>query len=106
MSNKLKLLIVAAVLILGGALAVAFGDTRGEEPALECVAEGGPTSGFVDHDQDGCPVSIESWNEYADWLSEPQPVKAVGSLAVLAGVGLGVGVGITAIVQKSRRKNS
>lgn len=106
MSNKLKLLIVAVVLILGGVLAMAFGDTRGEAPAVECVAEGMPSSGFVDDDQGGCPISVESWNEYAEWLTQPRPVILAGGLATLAGVGLGVGVGITAIVQKARRKNS
>lgn len=25
--------------------------------------------GFVDHDEDGCPLSIESWNEYSEWRS-------------------------------------
>ena len=106
MSNKLKLLIVALVLIVGGVLAMAFGDTRGEPPALECVAEGQPSSGFVDHDQNDCPVSVESWDEYAEWVSQPRPVIAVGFLAALAGVGLGIGVGVTAIVQKARRKNA
>ena len=106
MSTKMKLLVIAILLILGGGLAVAFGDTRGEEPALECVPEGTPSSGFVDHDQDGCPISIESWNEHAEWRSQSQPVKAVGLLAGLAGVGLGLGVGITAIVQKSRSRKA
>lgn len=105
MSGKMKLLIVAIVLILGGGLAIAFGDTRGEEPAVECVTDGGPTSGFVDEDQGGCPITIESWNEYADWLTEPQPVRAIGFLAGLAGVGLAAGVGITALVQKARKRN-
>lgn len=105
MSGKMKLLIIAFVLILGGGLGIAFGDTRGEEPAVECVTDGGATSGFVDDDQGGCPISIESWNEYAEWLSEPQPVRAAGFLVGLAGVGLAVGVGITALVQKARKRS-
>lgn len=104
MSGKMKLLIIAIVLILAGGLAVAFGDTKGEEPALECVEEGTPSSGFVDDDQGGCPISIDSWDEYADWLSQPQPIKIAGVFAGLAGVGLAIGVGITAIVQKSRAR--
>lgn len=85
---------------------MAFGDTRGEPPALECVAEGMPSPAFVDHDQGGCPISNESWDEYADWLAQPRPLILVGFFATLAGVGLGVGVGITAMVQKSRNKNA
>lgn len=104
MSGKMKLLIVAIVLILGGGLAMAFGDTRGEEPQLECAPEGEATSGFVDHDKDDCPISIESWNEYSEWRSQPQPVKIAGLFAGVVGVGLGVGVGVTAIVQKSRKR--
>lgn len=104
MSGKMKLLIVAIVLILGGGLAMAFGDTRGEEPQLECIPEGEPSSGFVDHDQGGCPVSVESWNEYSEWRTQPQPVKIAGLFAGVVGVGLAVGVGVTAVVQKSRKR--
>lgn len=82
---------------------MAFGDTRGEEPELLCAPEGEATSGFVDHDQDDCPITIESWNEYANWSSQLQPVKIIGLFATVAGVGLGIGVGITAVVQKARK---
>lgn len=103
MSGKIKLLIVALVLILGGGLAAAFGDTRGPEPELVCVSENGPTSGFTDSSQGDCPVSIESFNEWSDWYSAAQPVKGVGVIVAGVGIVLAGGVGVTALVQKSRK---
>lgn len=85
------------------ALAVAFGDTRGEEPALECVEDGIAPSESIDRDQH-CEVTVTSWNEYAEWQSQPQSIRAVGLLAGVAGVGLAHGVGDTAIVQKTRNR--
>ena len=103
MSGKIKLLIVALVLILAGGLAAAFGDTRGPEPELVCVSENGPTSGFTDSSQGDCPESIESYNEWADWYSAAQPVKGVGVIVAGVGIVLAGGVGVTALVQKSRK---
>lgn len=104
MSGKVKLLIIGIVLVLVGGLAVGFGDTKGEPPQLECVEEGMPSSGFIDYDQDDCPVSMESWNEYSQWRTQPQPIRVAGLLTGLAGVGLAIGVGVTALVQQNRKE--
>lgn len=102
----MKLLIVSIVLLLAGGLAMTFGDTRGEEPAVECAAEGTPSSGFTDEEQGGCPLSVESWNAYSEWRTQPQPVKIAGLFATVIGVGLAVGVGVTTVVQKTRKQSN
>jgi hypothetical protein len=98
MSVKSKLLITAAAFIVVGALMVAFLDTKGPEPSFVCVTDGGATSGFTDSSQGNCPVSIESYNKWANWYSSPQ----IGKIAGLGIVVVGIVVGIVGIVKRSK----
>ena len=86
-SKAKKLLIVAAALVVAGVLAFAL---QPGEPEAVCVQEGTPSSGFVDEDQGGCPISIESYEEIADYRSAPKPFRIAGLLLLVAGVGAGV----------------
>lgn len=104
MSKTLWIGVTSAVVVIAGVLLVAFGDTRGNAPALTCAEQGMPTSGFTDPKRDNCPVNTESFDAWAKWRSQPQPLKIVGAAAVVAGVVGLVGVGIAAIVQKSRSR--
>lgn len=93
MTSKTRtLLVVGAVLVLLGVLAFAL---QPGEPKAECTAENGPTSGFVDEEQD-CPISIESWNEIADYRSSPKPLRIAGLVLVVAGVGTAIAGGVSA----------
>jgi hypothetical protein len=91
--TKKKLLLVAAALVVLGAVLMAL--PRFGEPDLVCVSEGEPSSGFADADQGDCPVSIESYNEYAEWNSGPVWTR-IGGLVLVVG---GLGVGVTALVR-------
>ena len=93
MSPKARnLRVVGAVLILLGVLAFAL---QPGEPKAVCTSENGPTSGFVDAEQD-CPISQESWNEIADYRSSPKPFRIAGLVLVVAGVGTLVAAGLSA----------
>jgi hypothetical protein len=97
-STKKKLLLVAAVMLVVGIFLMVLPSPG--EPALECVPEGQPSSGFRDADQDNCPVSIESYNDYAEWSSSPK-WDNIGGLVLVLG---GLGVGVTALVRgRSKR---
>lgn len=104
MSTKVKLFIVSAGLVIVGVPLLLFADTKGPEPMLVCAEKNGPTSGYMDKDQD-CPVSVESMQEWGEWSSKPQPVKIAGLFIGLVGILLAIGTGIAALVQKLIRKN-
>ena len=91
--TKKKLLLVAAVMVVLGAVLMAL--PRFGEPDLVCVSEGEPSSGFADADQGNCPVSIESYHEYAEWSSGPVWTR-IGGLVLVVG---GLGVGVTGLVR-------
>lgn len=103
MSKKLIVTIVSIIAIVAGVLLVAFADTRGTAPELVCAEANAPTSGFRDASQNDCGVTAESFKEYSDWRSQPQPLKIVGLFITLAGVAGLITAGVTAAVQKSRR---
>lgn len=88
------LLMTAVGLIVAGLLFMFVVPTG--EPELECAEDTTRTSGFVD-DESGCPISIESYDEYQDWESSPKPTRIIGLVLVVAGLG----AGITAAVKKS-----
>ena len=94
MSAAKKLLVIAAGLIVLGVLAFVL---QPGEPAGECALEGSPSSGWVD-EESGCPISIESYEEIADYRSSPKPFRIVGLVLVVAGLG----VGVTGIVKQVR----
>lgn len=95
--KKKQLFTLAAVLIVLG-LALFVIPTPGE-PALECVSQSAPSSGFVDDDQDGCPVSTESYNKYRDWESKPKLDNIAGVILLLGGVGAAV----VAVLRKPKK---
>lgn len=103
MSKKLITVIASSIAIIAGVLLVAFADTRGTAPELVCAEAGAPTSGFRDASQNDCGVTSESFNEYAKWRSQPQPLKIVGLAAAVAGVAGLISVAVVAGIQKSRR---
>jgi hypothetical protein len=93
--DKKALLALAAGLLVLAALSFLF--LNPAEPEAECVAEGAPSSGFVD-EESGCPISIESYEEIAEYRSSAKPGR-------IAGVGLGVvalGVGVFALTRRER----
>jgi hypothetical protein len=96
MKPKHLFALAAALLVLGIALLVI---PSPGEPSLQCVSESAPSSGFTDADQDNCPVSIESMNEYSDWSSGPRWDNIAGLVLIVAGLGTG-----GAAVVKARRK--
>jgi hypothetical protein len=84
MKPKFLFALAAALIVIGVVLMVM--PTPGE-PKLECVSQSAPSSGFTDADQDNCPVSIESYNKYADWSSGPRWDNIAGLVLVVAGLG-------------------
>jgi len=84
-SVRARLLSVAAVLIVLGALSFIL---QPGPPDGECAPEGTISSGFVDEDKD-CPLTIESWDEIADYESSPKPFRIAGLVLVVAGLGVG-----------------
>lgn len=97
-TTRSKLFAVAAALVLLGVVLFAL---QPGEPEGECVTDGGPSSGFVDSDS-GCPISIESYEEIADYRSSAKPFRIAGLVFVLAGVG----VAITGAVKKPRSEDT
>lgn len=100
MKKSKVLFAVAAVLVVLGVVLMVM-PTPGE-PDLVCAPEGAPSSGFADGDQDDCPVTIESMNEYNDWASGPRWDNIAGLVLVVAGLGT-AGV---AVVKARRRPAS
>lgn len=105
MSKKAILLIISLILVVVGVPLSVFADTKGPEPTLVCAKEGEPTSGYKSDDKD-CPISIESMRKWSEWFGKPQPVKIAGLFTAAGGVLLASGVGVTALVQKVRRKKA
>ena len=89
MTLKKKLLSIAGVLAVVGALLMVFGDTRGPEPTLECAVKGAATSGFA---TDECPdgTTIESQRAYFDWRSMPRYGRIAGLGITVAGIATGI----------------
>lgn len=87
---KKKLLIISAALIVVGGLMMAFLDTKGAAPKLECTSINGPTSGFTDESQDNCPVSIESYNEWREWSKGPHYGRIAGLGVAVVGLLTGI----------------
>ncbi|ROR90767.1 hypothetical protein [Nocardioides aurantiacus] len=96
MTRSKKLAIAAVLIVLGVILMVM--PTPGE-PEVECADPGGPTSGFTDEDQGGCPISIESFREYTEWSSGPRWDNIAGLVLVV----LGLGYGGVALIRKPKR---
>ena len=98
MSLKKKLLSIAAVLLVLGGLLLAFGDTRGPEPEVECALEGTPTSGYM---TDKCPdgTTIESQKEWGEWYSMPR----YGRIAGLGIVVVSIIVGIVGLASRPKK---
>ncbi len=94
--TRSKKLVIAAVLVVVGVILLLL-PTPGE-PELECTSADGPTSGFTDEDQGGCPVSIESYDEYSEWSSSPRWDNIAGLVLVV----LGLGYGGVALLRKPR----
>lgn len=96
MTTKLKLLVLAAVLIV---LGVGLFVWAPPEPETECATDPLKTSGFVDEEK-GCEVSIESMDRIMESRSGPQ-WDNIGGLVLVVG---GLAVGITGLVKKSKPK--
>ena len=98
MSLKKKLLSIAGVLLVVGALLLAFGDTRGAEPELECAERGQPTSGYQ---TSACPngTTAESQEKWGDWYSMPR----YGRIAGLGLVVLGLASGVASLVVRNKK---
>ncbi len=94
MKKSRILLAAAAVLVVLGVVLMVM-PTPGE-PELVCAPAGAPSSGFADGDQDDCPVTIESANEYNDWASGPRWDNIAGLVLVVVGLGTGVVALVTA----------
>ena len=109
---KARKLFAAAGVAFLLAIAVAIIDTAvlghtssDYESVFECVGEDEPSSGFVDGSQGDCPISIESYNEYRDLVTQTTPLQFVGrSLALIALLLLAAGtiLGIVNIVRSRR----
>lgn len=98
MTMKMKVLVTSAILLVVGIAMVAFVDTKGPEPSFACAAEGTASSGFSDSSQGDCPVSIESFNEWSEWVGKPQ----IGKIAGLGVAAAGLVVGVVGLVMRSR----
>lgn len=85
-SARTKFLAIAGVLVLLGVVVIFL---QPGPPDPECVPEGTPYSGFVD-DESGCPISTESMEKITDYESSPKPVRIVGLLIILVGLGVAV----------------
>jgi hypothetical protein len=85
MATKAKLLVAAAALVVLGIVLILL---QPGPPAGVCVAEGEPSSGFVDDDS-GCPISIESYEEINDYETGPKPFRIAGILVIVVGLGVG-----------------
>ena len=72
MSASKRVLIFALVLLVvgAGAMGVSLIPASGEAPKYECVTDGSVSSGVSDPDQEGCPVTIESYRARAQWKSQ------------------------------------
>lgn len=97
-----KLLIAALVLLILGFVGMFAIDTRGPEPDFVCVEEGHPSSGFTDLENDECPISIESYNEWREWKNQPRPTAVIGLGLVVVSLGLGV----TGLIVGRRKKGT
>ena len=89
MTLKKKLLSFAGALVVVGALLMAFGDTRGPEPSVECAEKGMPTSGYQ---SSTCPngTTIESQKEWGEWYSMPRYGRIAGLGITVAGIATGI----------------
>lgn len=95
-STKTVLFGVAATLLLFGVLSFVL---QPGPPDAECAKPGAPSSGFVDKDNSGCAITIESYAEIRDYETAPKPFR-------IAGLGLGLAglvVGVVALVKRPRR---
>lgn len=101
MSIKIKLLIVAAALVVVGVPLLLFADTKGPESALVCAEQGESTSGFKDSEQN-CAISVESMSAWSEWSGKPQPLMIAGLFSTLIGTLVAIGVGIATLIQKIR----
>jgi len=90
MALRGKLLITALILVIIGLVGMFAIDSRGPEPDFVCVEQGEPSSGFTDLENDECPISIESFNEWSDWNSQPRVSAIIGITVVIVGLGVGV----------------
>jgi hypothetical protein len=93
MKPKILFAVAAALIVIGVVLMAV--PTPGE-PKLQCVSQSAPSSGFTDADQDDCPVSVESYEEYAEWSSGPRWDNVAGLVLVVAGLGTAVVAGVKA----------
>lgn len=96
---KNKLIISIVLIVIGcGLFFVELG-----KPTLECATEQ-RTSGMVAVvDGKECPISIESYDEYEDYISKPKPLALPGAALVLAGV---VYLGYTLVSGKKAQKSA
>lgn len=81
--TKLKLFVLAAVLIAAGAGLFAW---EPEGPEAECAKDPSRTSGFVDEEKD-CQIAIESYERIREAKSGPQWDNIGGLVLILGGVG-------------------
>ena len=93
MTSRSILLTVGAILLVAGLAGAFLLDSRGPEPALECVEEGAPFSGYRDDQQGDCPVSDESYETWNAWQRQSNTfagigfsLAAIGVLTMIAGV--------------------
>ncbi|TXG78177.1 hypothetical protein E6P97_00265 [Patescibacteria group bacterium] len=86
--TKQKKLVMAGVLIVAAVLLLAFGG--GKEPETECAPQGVPYSGMIDPDKGDCPISNESWERVMDYREKPKPLRMVGLVSAVSGIGFGI----------------
>lgn len=94
MNTTRGLSFLAAALIL---LGIGVFMLQPAAPQGECVPEGEPYSGWMDPDQDNCPISEESYREILDWETSPKPFRMAGAGIALVGIGFGVAAGVKAV---------
>ena len=92
MQKSRSLLGIAGLLLVLGVVSFVAQPVLDAKPDAECVKESSasngivPSSGFLDEEQDNCPISIESWKKIEDWNSKPKPFRIAGLVLVLAGL--------------------
>ena len=109
MSESKRVLIFALVLLVVGvgAMGVSLSPGSGEAPKYEWVTDGSVSSGVSDPDQEGCPVTIESYRARAQWKSQGWLGESAYTVrkAAAGGVVLGI-IGLIAagVMKATQRK--
>lgn len=83
-SNRSWIVLAVSLLALG-IVGFALEPALDPKPDTVCVADGKPSSGFVD-DEKHCNVSDASYERIADWEAKPKLFRIAGVGLILAGI--------------------